>query len=732
MKGTTVEARPLGGVATPLPQPGDSATILTNFTVDADTQGWSTRIGYERYRPNVTFGFAPFSTASIGRVDSLHAYQGGGQGSRQIILFESSGTLYLVHEPVTPNFQLLPIRTGRSVPTPSQPASTYCEVAGGVVVTNGDDAPLYIRPWPIGLVADSAATASSQIARNLGFSAAPRAPQALQVLTMSSTVASIINQTGDAVCLWWPTRPEAIGQYGNWGLGYARNNASSPDKTATYDYAVSFISDTGSESALSAPGSVSWELQANVSGFHYCVSLRIPTGPPGTIGRRIYRSQNYSDDSATPGDTTLYYVDDLRNNIEELFFDVYPTIALGAQAPAPSVAAVFPCPRARFSAVYEDCLFLDGGIVDQNTIYFSNPRAIDQFGAADFIRLPGDAGGVTGLFGHYTALVVLRESGVSVIQGNFTDGFRATTVTTQVACRAPSAIDSVPGVGIVFLAQDGVYALSGGLVGGSELTVTRLSDPIDGIMRRMTPDCAARSVARYSPTDRAWHCYIPADGNDRPNLGVIYHVEKQAWSIREGFPVGAIDRLFGGELVFGHHTGMEAATQSNPNPETGLFVISARRALGGSIAQDAFKYGAPPASEFKSAWIDMGDPQALKQVHYVTLWIATSGSFGIEVEAYKDFLFEPVGPSQKYKLQPPDQALKPVYGPSTYPVTRETAVWDTSLWQGLNIVPIRVGVAVQSCAQFAFGFKTSDDVVLVGWEVEFNARGTRTIAGHKV
>ena len=730
MKGTTVEARPLGGLATPLPQEGASATKLSNWTVDPDTQGWSSRVGYERYRPNVALGFAPFSSASIGRVDSLHVFQGGGQGSRQIILFEAGGTLYLVHEPVSPNFQLLPVRIGRSVPTPSQPASTYCEVAGGVVVTNGDDAPLYIKPWPIGLVPEAPATALTQIARNLGFAAAPRAPQSLKVLTMSAVPTSLITQTGDAVCLWWPTKPAAIGQFGNWGLGFARNDAASAGKKATYDYAISFISDTGSESALSAPGSVTWELEANVSGFHYNVALRIPTGPPGTVGRRIYRSQNYSEDSATPSDTTLYYIDDIRNNVEGLFFDVYPTIALGAQAPSAATAGVFPAPRARFSAVYEDCLFLDGGVVDQNTIFFSSPRAIDQFGAADFIRLPGDAGGITGLFGHYTALVVLRESGVTVIQGNFTEGFRATTVTTQVACRAPSAIDSVPGLGIVFLAQDGIYALSGGLVGGSELGVVRLSDPIEGIIRRMTPDCAARSVARYSPTERAWHCYIPADGNDRPNLGLVFHAEKQAWSIRENFPVGAIDRLFGGELIFGHNTGMEAATQEKPNPGCGLFVITSRRSLGGSMTGDVFTYGAPPVSEYKSAWIDMGDAQALKQVHYVTLWIATSGSFGLEAEAYKDFLFDPVGPSQKYKMQPPDQTPKPVYGPTTFPISKETAIWDTSLWQGLNVVPIRVGVAVQSCAQFAFGFTTTDDVVLIGYEVTFTARGTITTAGH--
>lgn len=729
MRGTTVEARQLGGIQTTLPQEGTNATEIVNFTVDAATLGWSTRVGYERYRPDPADGFSPFG--STGRVDSLFVYQGGGQGSRQTILMESLGTLYLVHEPVTPNFQLLPIRTGRSIPTASQPASTYCEVAGGVVVCNGDDAPLFIRPWPIGGVSDAPSTALNQIARPLGFAGIPRAPEVLQVLTMSGTPGSIVTQTGDAVSLWWPTRNRAIGQYGEWGLGFATNSTSDIGRKSTYDYSVSFISDTGSESVRSLPGSVSWELEPNTEGFRYCTAVRIPTGPPGTIGRRIYRSQNYSLDSGAPGDNTLYFVDDIRNNEEELFFDPYAARATGAVAPSASVTSSFPAPRARFCAVYADCLFLDGGIVDQNTLYFSNPNRPDQYGAADFIRLPGDAGGITGLFGHYTVLVVLRENGISVVEGNFTDGFRATTISNQVACRAPSAIDAVPGVGIVFLAQDGIYALSGGLVGGAELTLTRLSDPIEGIMRRVTPDCTARAVARYSPTERAWHCYFAADGNDRPNLGVVYHVEKQGWSVREGFPVGALDRLLGGELVFGHNTGSEAATQFNPNPPSGLFVISARRALGGTIVDDAFVYASPPTSRYQSAWHDLGDAQVQKQVHYVTLWVGTTGSFGLEVRAYKDFEFDPVGPSQQFKMQPPDATLKPVFGPTTFPVTRETAEWNVARWQGIRVVPIRVSVAVQSCAQFAFDFTTTDDVLLLGYEIEFTARGTRVTAGHR-
>ena len=41
-------------------------------------------------------------------------------------------------------------------------------------------------------------------------------------------------------------------------------------------------------------------------------------------------------------------------------------------------------------------------------------------------------------------------------------GFTVSTISDSVTCRAPHSIATVPGLGVVVLARDGVYALTGG------------------------------------------------------------------------------------------------------------------------------------------------------------------------------------------------------------------------------------------------------------------------------
>ena len=122
MKNTTVEARVLGGIQTPLPQEGTSATVISNVTVDRKTLGWSSRIGYEKYRPDPNDEFRPFN--NLGRIDSLFVYPGAATGSRDILLIESGGIIYLLHEATKPTVSLLTLVTSRSVPSATQNTTT--------------------------------------------------------------------------------------------------------------------------------------------------------------------------------------------------------------------------------------------------------------------------------------------------------------------------------------------------------------------------------------------------------------------------------------------------------------------------------------------------------------------------------------------------------------------------------------------------------------------------------
>ncbi len=122
MQGITQQFRELGAVVEFLPQPADAFTRLENVTVDPATFGWSTRVGFEKYRPNPAFRFEPFH--NLGPIDSLFVFEQLPGGRRYSILFESGGSLYLFWE-VGAEGLLYALQAGRTVPAPGEEASQY-------------------------------------------------------------------------------------------------------------------------------------------------------------------------------------------------------------------------------------------------------------------------------------------------------------------------------------------------------------------------------------------------------------------------------------------------------------------------------------------------------------------------------------------------------------------------------------------------------------------------------
>lgn len=702
MKGQTVQVRVVGGMQQTLPQQPQDATRIENMTLDVDTQAFSSRVGYEKYRPDPSDVFAPFS--ALGRIDSMYVLQQLPGGARQSILFEAAGQLYLYYE--VGQEHVLVSLASRTKPAATESATVYTQYQDRVIVTNGQDAPLLIRPWPLGASTDVTAAIKQAMVRPLGFYGAPPAPDTLRVATLEATssISSADNYTGNTTSNWYPVRPNAISFPGRNGIG-----AASEDSDNQFRFKISYISDTGSESPLSADGLVTWSIGSGNSGFRYSPSMRIAIGPQGTVARRVYRSLNNED--------TYLFQDDIRNNVEQLYH--VSTGATGAAAPSSLDSIPFPAAGARCAAVYKGCVFLDGGRNQPSTLFFSLPGRPDQYASANFVTLNSNGGEIVGLYAYYNNLLVFRSSGIDVLTGSYPN-FTVQTLTSQVECRGANTIDSVPGIGVMFLAVDGVYAVQGGLDGGSQFRVIPVGVGIRREVQRMTMECAVRAAGRYCASERAYHLYIPVDGNDRPNLGCVYHLDKQGWTIRTGFPVGAVDRLANGSLVFGHHTGAEAGGQ---NPEAGLFVLSAIRSMGGAVVDDVYTPGDPPLSVYESCWHDLGDSQVKKQVQYVVLWAQTRGDVTINFRYYKDFEATEIETDTRYKYQPPDRDDQPVLG---------TGVVGTAQWQDARLVPIRLPVALQSCSWFKFEIETTDDILLVGYEVEYVSRGSIVIQGKRV
>ena len=342
------------------------------------------------------------------------------------------------------------------------------------------------------------------------------------------------------------------------------------------------------------------------------------------------------------------------------------------------------------------------------------------------LELGSDGGGITALYGDYALLVVFREHGIDVVQGDFSAGFTVSTLSRTIRCRACHSVQRVPSLGLVFLAQDGIYALVGGLEGGAVSDAIKLSTGYEDTIARITPDCHAAAVSAYSASLGEYHLYVPVDGNDRPDLGLVLHIDKlqrspdiSAWSTRTGFPVGCLSSTAGGALLFGHNEGDETG---NATSERGIFVLSGRRAMGGTVPnQGTFTAGAPPTSIYRSSWVDFGDPQLLKQVQYVTLWVLTTGNPEVQLRWYKDFSLHATT-ERTYVMQPPDKSLQPVF---------DTAVLDSATYTAERLVPLRYAVATQSCSCFAFEVETTADVVLVGFEYGYSIRGTEVARGRR-
>jgi len=278
-------------------------------------------------------------------------------------------------------------------------------------------------------------------------------------------------------------------------------------------------------------------------------------------------------------------------------------------------------------------------------------------------------------------------------------------------------------LGVVFLAVDGLYALTGGLTGGAVNEVVNLTVGQDSLISRITPDCLPKAVAYFSEKLREYCVYLPTNGNDRPDTGLVLHVDRLStvstvspFSTRVGFPVGAVSTYFDGTVIFGHNTGNQDPTL---NSQRGIFVFSAKRALGKVPLEQGLTYAPPPKSVFRSAWNAFRDPQTQKQVSYVTLWAITTGNIDITIKHYKDFSLTPVE-ERTYYAQPPDAQ-------SLYVLDK--AQIDQSQYFEERLVPLRFSVAHQSAAWFCFEISTDKEIVLVGYEYEYTTKGTKTIAG---
>ena len=713
------EVRPQKGINTNVPAPVDTANQMENFTYDQKTQAWHNYLGYEPFfsskaaESNTNFGFPGIS----GAVQSCYVYQRH-RGAQQWYLYEAKNASTSVYElyfidgsreqGVEINSDFKRTRTPKGSPhTSYEPFGQYC------IIVNGLDIPLKYR-------------GGSRL-YELGWTRRPGSPQVLDPDDPPPDTAPI---TWLESLAKFKMAASQIGQQSDSefpGLGN--------DDGGTYKYKITFINEAGSESPISdESNTAAWDetsiTKDSTTYKNYpFLLINLPIGPNGTVARRIYRTKNGTED--------YFFCKQVNDNASEWCSDYFSDAQLGAAAPLDSDSVVMPAQGARLAAGFKNCLFIDGGDANPSRLFFSTPLQPDTFKADNFFDISSREGGdITALEPYYNSLLVFRENAIDLVRGNPVNGFELVPFIQGVGTNSPHTVVPIPNVGISFLSEDGCYIIQGGLDGGSNLKLAKISLPIQETFERLSEDLLPSAVGAFSQKWRELHYYVGIDGGGGTdggdlNLGLVYRIDNGQWTFRTGdYPVACISTDRDGNFIFGPSRDQD---KTNGIADTGLQVISSCHNMGtlatATGGEPAHTYSPAPmvACKWRSAWHDFGDPTTKKYVKYVYLYIMTEGNNPIDFSYYRDRDWTTGETAFSFQMQRGDHPDQPVYTATS--ADPSAAVWGTSRWQHTLLTQVRIPISQKACSDFAFEFETSNPIHFMGYRIELNADKIKTIKG---
>jgi len=714
---------PLDGLSEIEPPEGMSAQTLENVRVEPQTSGWDSRIGWETIYPavinnNSTWG--PFD--QVGPVHSCF-YWTTRNAAKNHLLFEADFPQLNVRTRIL-NYQGNPAESivfddNRRILAPNQYGTHYETYGRYLIILNGRDKPI---------IYDGIKQ------RTMGFQQQPSPPNPWEVESAPST--TTVDKTNTYLV---PLPDSALSVEASqvidfevvYGLGTTTEN-----KLNTFRYKVTWLYENGSESPISQRSNpTTWKTTAQ--GFKYAVWLdNIPRGPEGVVARRLYRTKNLGDSPTAVGtdinteEEVYFFLDQIDNNVDETYFDTTPDSRLGSLAPRDDHSVVFPARTARFAATFKNCLFLDGGEGEGGVVYYSVPGAPDQYRALDFFNVgTGNAGDVTGLQAYYDNLIVFRERGIDIITGDPINGFVYTPFIRGYGTKSPQSSVEVPTLGIMFLSDDGIYLLSGGLKGGEKLRVQKLTAHLQETFDRMNTAMLHKAVTAYSPKWKEVHFYFPNDGEAENSIGVIFHLDKKTFSKRVGFPVSCITTDEHGEFIFG--TPFGRTTVNARNGVQGLYYISRKRNngtkyVGSGDSGRVQLEEVPLTTTYKSAEQQWGFDGVEKNPRYLYLKLLTRGNNKFIVTCFKNQnIKQPVDIGGGYTQPSDDEAQKVFNDPAVLidAVPDDFANFGEAVWEKPSVQYLRYDVAMGSCNSFSFQVQGTADFTLCGYAIDFGADG---------
>lgn len=520
----------------------------------------------------------------------------------------------------------------------------------------------------------------------------------------------------DSTSYWLGTRIR------NQGLGSSLpydDGDGGDGKLCAYKYRVTFVNRRGQESPMSEPSSLV-QFECGDKGKTRFVQLTLPTGDAETVARRIYRTRDVYDAYGQPTSRNYgynyYFLKEVQDNITSSIEDGLSDGNLGMLAD-PEDFGPWPA-QAKFVGTFKNTLFLAG--MPNNQIQFSAPNMPEIFPLNNIFDISeGDGGDITGIYPTKNALVVFKRRGIYLIKGDPSNGFYCQTLTRDMGCIAANSIAEVPGVGLVFLSETGIYVLEGALENtGSPTGITELSVPIRDWFDDLSDSALAGAVGIVYHRDREFWLCVPGIGETENTLVYVFHYPVGAWSRRFDVPVRcAVEtKDHRGYLFFG---------SSDPVVRPGIYIYTHSEIRRGHDWGDDTELSVSPL--YQTAPLNFGNVYAGVQPAYVNIYAVARGTLGLSLNLNVNRSLDQT--LQENKTTKQSDLIAPEYSYSD-----ELLYDDSTKWGHYRPMPFRYDVSLmhESLVTELQLIMTNTDasnphIEIVGYDIEAKVGAQREI-----
>jgi hypothetical protein len=459
------------------------------------------------------------------------------------------------------------------------------------------------------------------------------------------------------------------------------------------------------------------------------VAVTLPRGPSECVARRIYRTRNLFDAKGAQvikgSGTKYYFLKEIQDNMTERWVDGHPDSSLGSLLSTRKVGS-YP-PGTRFISSFKNTMFVAG--TTNNTVRFSKPNFPEMFPERFSMDIgDSDGGPITGMRATKNALVVFKSRGIYLIKGDPRKGFYAETLNRDIGCWAPNSLAEIPGLGLVFLSENGIHLLEGALENtGTPTAVIQLSTEIPDQMELINTSASVKAIGAVYLKDNEYWLSVPTQGSRKNNTLLVYHYLVGSWSIRKDYPISCATQSndHRGYLFFG-------IDRLASEPEDGFIDVAYEDFTGRSSLPGADNKGIaiyskgypmkgktfPVEPIYKTSNMPFGSVYSSIQPAHVFVYGVGYGNneMGINYRVNRS-LYDVRKAEQPADQQDPNERY-PVYG---------KAEWDTDNWGAYRPTVIRYDISTTHrgpARELGVTFATAQDspsgtkIQVVGYDIE--------------